>query len=196
MEQWFAIISGVILFAGAPPYLIDILRGKTKPERATWFIWSVLGIIALVSQIAEHGAWSILFVSVDALGSVLVFLLSLKYGVGGWTRLDKTALGIAAVGVVVSVVARQPIPALAGIVLADLSGVVLTVRKTFLAPRSETAVTWFFIGTASLLGAFSVGRMSLVLLIYPVYLAVANYSVLIAQGLGYAFRNGTDKTHE
>ncbi len=187
MEQWFAIISGVILFAGAPPYFIDILKGKTKPERATWFIWSVLGIIALVSQVTEHGAWSILFVGMDALGSVLVFLLSLKYGVGGWTRLDKIALIIAAGGVVTSFMVKQPIPALVGIVLADMSGVVLTVRKTFLDPKSETTITWFFIGTASLLGALSVGRMSLVLLIYPVYLTVANYSVLIAQGLGYVF---------
>jgi hypothetical protein len=189
MEQWFAIAAGVILFAGAPPYFIDILKGKTKPERATWFIWSVLGTIAFVSQVAAHGAWSILFVGLDALGSVLVFLLALKYGVGGWTRLDKIALAIAAGGVLLSFVAKQPIPALVGIVLADMSGVVLTVRKTFLDPKSETSITWFFVGTASLLGAFSVGKISLVLLIYPVYLTVANYSVLIAQGLGYVFQH-------
>lgn len=185
MEKWFALISGLILLAGAPPYLIDILKGKTKPERATWFIWSVLGLIALSTQVLSHGGWSILFVGMDAAGSILVFLLALKYGVGGWTRLDKIALIIAAAGVVLSFVAGHALVALLGVILADVSGAALTIRKTYVRPESETTITWFFIGTASLLGAFSVGKMSLILLLYPVYLAVANYGVLVAQALGY-----------
>lgn len=191
MAEIFAILSGLILLAGAPPYLIDIFKGKTKPERATWFIWSVLGNIALISQISLHGGWSLVFVGLDGLGSTLVFLLSLKYGVGGWTRLDKAALVIAAVGVIISIADHRPAVALAGVVLADLAGVVLTIKKTFAAPESETAITWFFVGTASLLGALSVGKIQPDLLIYPVYLTVANYSVLIAKYAGIAFQKRT-----
>lgn len=184
MAEWFALASGIILLAGAPPYLYDILKGKTKPERATWFIWSVLGIIAFISQASLHGGWSLVFIGIDAFGSILVFLLALKFGVGGWTRIDKIGLVIALIGVVISLAARQPTLAIIGVVLADLAGVALTVRKTFYKPRSETAITWFFIGTASLLGALSVGKWQLDLLLYPLYLAVANYSVLAAKYAG------------
>jgi hypothetical protein len=122
------------------------------------------------------------------LGSIIVFLLSLRYGVGGWTLPDKLALLIAAVGVGISLFAHEPTIALLGVVLADLAGAALTVKKTFLAPESETTITWFFIGTASLLGALAVGKMQFNLLLYPVYLAVANNAVLAAKYLGQALR--------
>jgi hypothetical protein len=77
-SEIFAILAGLMLVAGAPPYLFDIIKGKTKPQRATWFIWGFLGVIAFISQVSLHGAWSLVFVGFDALGSVLVFFLSLK----------------------------------------------------------------------------------------------------------------------
>jgi hypothetical protein len=190
VAELFAAISAVIIIAGAPPYVIDIFKGKTRPERATWLIWAVLGTIAFLSQLSLHGGWSLVFVGLDGLGSILVFLLSLRYGVGGWTWLDQIALVIAAIGVVTSLVAHNPTFALCGVVVADLSGTVLTVRKTFLAPSTETTITWFMVGTAALLGVFSVGKWQMDLLIYPVYLMLANYSVLAAKYLGLAF--GTD----
>lgn len=184
MAEIFAILSGLILAAGAPPYLIDILKGKTKPERATWFIWSVLGTIAFFSQLSLHGGWSLVFIGLDGLGSIIVFLLSLRYGVGGWSLLDKAGLAIATIGVVISLLARDATIALGGVVLADVAGVVLTVQKTFRNPRSETSITWFFLGTSALFGALAVGKIQFNLLLYPVYLAVANYGVLASKYAG------------
>lgn len=55
IKEIFSIVSALIILAGAPPYLRDIMRGKTKPERATWFIWAMLGIIAFSAQATLHG---------------------------------------------------------------------------------------------------------------------------------------------
>lgn len=172
----------------APPYLFDILRHKTKPERTTWFIWSVLGVIALSAQLQVHGGWSLLFVGLDAAGNLLVFLLSLHFGVGGWKLLDKIALVVAAAGLITAYVVRQPVVALLGVVLADVSGATLTIIKTYKAPASETTITWLCIGTASLLSALAVGKWQAAALIYPVYLTVANYGVVVAQALGHLAR--------
>lgn len=184
LQEWIAISTGLLMLAAVPPYLIDIFKGKTKPERTTWFIWSVLGTIAFISQISLHGGWSLVFIGIDGLGNIAVFLLSIKYGVGGWTRLDKIALAIALVGVVVSVLARQPVLAIMGVIVADAAGTILTIRKAFLQPSTETSITWFAIGTASLLSAVSVGAWRWSVLIYPLYLSLANYSVLIAKFFG------------
>ena len=193
MAEVFAIIAGVMLLAAGPPYLIDIIKGKTKPERATWFIWSVLGVIALISQIQLHGGWSLVFIGFDAFGSILVFSLSLHYGVGGWTRLDKIALSIAALGLAISLIVKVPTIALLGVVLADMSGAILTMIKTYKAPATETTITWLFVGTASLFGALSVGKLDASLLIYPVYLTLGTYGVVVAQMLGKAARPASQK---
>lgn len=181
MSQFLAVLTVVLFLAAAPPYILDTVRGKTKPERATWFIWSVLGIIAFVSQVKLGAAWSLLFSGLDTLGSMITFTLSLRFGVGGWTKLDRLALAIATVGVIISVAERQPVIALLGVMLADLSGTALTIRKTFLAPDTETTISWLLVGTGGLCGVLLVGKLDVSLLLYPAYLMAANYSVPVVQ---------------
>ncbi len=186
MLQLFALISAVLVLIGIPPYIRDMLRGVTKPERATWFILSVLGVIAFGSQVALGGTWSLVFSGLDALATLMVFALSIRYGVGGWTTLDKIALLIAAAGVLIACIAREPIIALAGVILADISGTFLTVIKTYIEPSSETTITWLLTGTAALFGILAVGKTDPGLLLYPLYLMMANYVIPITQWLGYS----------
>lgn len=184
MAELFAVLSGIIVLIGAPFYLFDILKGKTKPQRTTWFIWSVQGIVAVVSQAQLGAHWSLWFAGLSAAGNISVLLLSLKYGVGGWQKLDAAALVIAVVGVVISVIAKAPLIALIGVVIADLAGTVPTLKKVYRLPDTETSITWFALGTSALLAIGSVGTFRWSLLIYPLYYALANYSVLVSQLLG------------
>src|SRR6185312_4934943 len=116
---------------------------------------------------------------------VIIFCLSIKYGVGGHSKLDMSALGVATIGVIVALLARQPLLSLLGVILADISGTFLSIRKAFIEPGSETSITWLLIGTAAIFGCLSVGKFSLALLLYPLYLVVANYAIYAAQLMGY-----------
>jgi hypothetical protein len=178
----FAIGGGILELIGGPFYLYDILKGHTKPQRTTWFIWTVEGMIALFASLQLGAHWSLVFVALNAIGNLAVFLLSLKYGEGGWLWIDKLALIVSVIGFGVSLAVRSPVIALAGVILADFAGLVPTLIKTYHEPDSETSVTWFAIGTAALLGVFAVGNHRLSLLAYPLYIAIANYAVLAVQG--------------
>ena len=188
MTELFGLLSGLIILIGAPPYLFDIFKHKTKPQRTTWLIWSVLGIIAFFSQLKLGAHWSLVFVGLSGAGNLIVYGLSLKYGVGGWTKLDKLALVIAAIGVAASYLFRQPLIALLGVVVADFSGTALTIRKTYLSPESETTITWFTFGLAGIFTALAVGHLWLNLLLYPLYLIVTSYGLLIAKYASLAIR--------
>lgn len=188
IAKYAALVVAIMMIAGAPPYLHDIFKGKTKPERTTWLIWSILGIVALVSQATLHGGWSLVFVGIDAAGNLVVFFLSLHYGEGGWAPTDKIALVVAVISVVASVVIHNPVVALCGVVLADISGSALTLIKTYRDPDSETTITWLFLGTAALLGALSVGHWNWRLLLYPLYLSVATYGVVLTQYISRSHR--------
>ena len=181
MYQIFAAVSVACFLIAAPPYIIDTLRGKTKPERATWFVFSVLGIIAFVSQAKLGATWSLVFSGIDTFGSLIVFGLSIKFGIGGWTKLDRAALIVAGIGVVIAVVVHAPVIALLGNILADISGTLLTVYKTFRVPDTETTISWLLTGTSALMGVLSVGSFNLALLLYPAYLVAANYAIPVTQ---------------
>lgn len=184
MLEAFAIISAILVLASMPPYIIDIIKGKTKPERASWAIWSGLGIIAFVSSINLSAVWSLVFIGLDGAYNLLVFTLSLKNGAWGWTLLDKVAVAIAAIGVILSLILDQPLLALLGVVLADVAGTVLTFIKTFQEPESETTISWFLTGSAAVFSTLAVGKLDFALLLYPAYIAFANYIILVAQAGG------------
>ncbi|MDB5161013.1 MAG: hypothetical protein JWO96_393 [Candidatus Saccharibacteria bacterium] len=184
MSQTLAILSVILILAAGPPYVLDILRKKTKPQRATWLIFTVLGLIAFISQLQLGATWSLVFLGLDTLGSLAVLILSIPYGVGGFSILDKYALSVATVGVLIAILAREPIIALLGVMAADLAGALPTIHKAYIAPDSETTISWLLVGTAALLGAFTVGKMDFNLLIYPIYLTIIQYAIPIAQFVG------------
>ena len=180
------ILSSVLTLAAAPPYILDTVRGKTRPERATWAILTTLSVIALASQLAAGANWSVVFTVCDALVGLAVFALSIRHGVAGWTRQDQLAALIAGLGVALALLAKSPLYSLAGVIIADASGMALTVRKGFTDPGSETSIAWALAGSGALLAALTVNSLSVSQLAYPIYVGLANYAVVAAQYLGYA----------
>jgi hypothetical protein len=161
-----------------------MFRRTTKPERASWFIWTVLSGIALGSQIAEGAHWSIIMTLANTLGVTVIFFLSLKFGYGGLHRRDVISLVFAALGLMLWLFTRRPVIALLIVVAVDAIGAWLTIYKAYKNPKSETESTWILDSISNLLGLLAVGSLQFSLLLYPAYLLVANTSVVAAMRLG------------
>lgn len=166
------------------PYIRDIFKGSTKPERATWLIWSVLTTILLFAQLAKGATNSIWLTAVQTLGVIIIFLLSLRFGEGGLQRRDLIALGAATIGLVAWFVTKDATIALWLTILIDFSGGVLTIIKAYQEPETETQSTWIISSIAGLFGALAVGSFSLELLAFPVYVFLVNLAVFLAIRLG------------
>ena len=185
MLEILGIASGIIIiFAFFAFYLREILEKKAKPERASWFIWSILGAIAFFSQFAKGATWSLWLPAADTSIVILIFILSFKYGTGGVTRRDIVGLIGAGMGLILWYFTKEATWALVITILIDLIGTYLTVAKTYEDPESETMIYWLLIGTAGVLSTLAVGKLNLILLLYPVYIALANYAVALAMVLG------------
>jgi hypothetical protein len=184
MLQFLGLLSGLLSAICYLPYGRDILRGKTKPERASWFIWSALGLIALFSQLAKGASDSLWLTAVQTLGVSIIFLLSLKYGVGGLVKKDIIALVVAAAGVLLWYFTQEAAFALFIVIGVDTVGTALTVHKTYHDPESETFITWLLASISGLFAALAVGELNWILLSYPFYIMFINFSVMTAIVLG------------
>jgi hypothetical protein len=170
----FGVLAGIVSILDAIPYARDVIRRTTRPQRATWFIWSMLAIVALASQLADGATWSIVMVATQAMVTTLVLLLSIRHGEGGLSPLDLTAVAIATLGVLGWFVFSTPVIATACVVFADTLGVALMLPKTWREPSSETFTTFALASAAGLLSALAVASLDASLLLYPVYFFVAN----------------------
>lgn len=185
----FGILSGVLSTFAYLPYIIDTARGDTKPQRASWLIWSVLGSIAFFSQVFEGATDSLWFAGVQVSGTIVVCLLSIRFGVGGFmNRRDAVIMAIAAAALLIWYLTETPAYALAITITISLLGGSVTVLKAFQAPESETISTWAISAVASACAVLAVGRFDPILLAYPVYLLTLNSAIVLAVLSGRASR--------
>jgi hypothetical protein len=179
MQAAFGILAGILQLVATAPYLRDVLRGTTTPQRSTWTIWMTLSLVVLSSQWASGASWSLVLICGQVVSCAAIFLLSLRRGAGGVSPLELALLGIAALGVIGWQVADDPTVATCSVVAADLIAVALMLPKTFRNPRSETLETYVIGVVSSVFAAAAVGSGNLSLLIYPLYLLVADGAVAV-----------------
>ncbi|MEL7115992.1 MAG: hypothetical protein AAGP08_10435 [Pseudomonadota bacterium] len=179
------VTAAVIATLAYVPYLKDTLAGRTQPQRASWFIWSVLSSLAFLSQIHEGATASLWFAGAQCGATVVILLASVRYGVGGLVnRRDCMLLTIAAGGLALWALTDTAAYALAVTIGVSLVGGIATIEKAYIAPESETMATWVLSSLAALCALISVGRLDPVLLAYPVYLLVLKGAVITAIVIG------------
>lgn len=184
-----AFIAALLPIVCVVPYLRDTLRGTTRPQRVSWFVFAALSIVAAVSQLAEGataGAW---LSSGSALGFTLVAVASVKHGEGGATMQDRIALLIAMAGIAGSLLFRVAMLALLAVIVAELVAVSLTVRKAYRDPSSETSSAWALDGLAGVAALLAIVETSWTAVAYPLHHVAVNAAVLVAIATGrYAAR--------
>ena len=184
MLETLGLVAGALGFICCIPYIRDILLKKTKPERASWFIWSILGGVSFFSQLAKGASNSLWMTGADTFGVAVTFILALRYGEGGLASKDVKALILASLGLVLWYFTKEPALALFMVIFVDGIGAVLTIQKAYKDPSSETTSTWFLSGLSGLVAAFAVGSFNWILLSYPIYICLANWAVIVAMLLG------------
>lgn len=177
LVQFFGILSGLLPALGALPYLKDTHAAKTKPHRASFLIWTMLGVIAVITQFAQGASWSLILPIEEAIGPLVIFIMTLRQGEGGFNLRDKLAIALAVFGLILWYCTKDPLTALCITTAVDAIGIVLTVHKTYLDPHSETFTAWFFTSISGLLSCFAVSKVSFGLLLYPIYLFLGNGAV-------------------
>lgn len=184
MLQLYGLISALLSILGYIPYIRDILNKKTKPQRMSWFIWLILGYIVFFSLLSEGATNSLWLAGVEGIGLTIVFLLSLKNGIGGINKNDKIALLFTLLALILWYFTKNAAIALLLSLLIDAAGEILTIIKAYRLPKSETLITWLFASLSGIFSLLSVGKWDFILLSYPFYIFVANLVVVIAIILG------------
>lgn len=179
--MFFGIAAGVLSTLAYLPYLIDTISDQTQPQRASWFIWSVLASISFFSQVFEGATASLWFAGAQAGATITIFLATLAFGRGCIVKEgDYLVLISAAIGLVLWYATDSAVYALAISITVSLLGGSLTIAKAYREPHSETTLTWAFCFVASICAIASVSTWNWILLAYPVYLLLLNGLIMAA----------------
>lgn len=177
MKEVLAITSLVLSVGAGIPYIIEIVKGKAKPERVSWLIWTMLGLTYFVSSVISDGA--VIFTSGELVGPVIILALSMKYGVGGRSRFDKYSLATAIVAFALLFMVDSVLISLLLALFIDGIAAVLTIRKLIIDPASESRLAWAITAVAGTLAVISLETYSLENVLFPAYVAAVSLVIAI-----------------
>ncbi|MGL5943561.1 MAG: hypothetical protein ACRC2S_24995 [Waterburya sp.] len=180
MHNWQAQIgigAGLIGLSGFLPYILTTFQGKTRPNRATWWIWGILGVIQAVSYYysgANNTIWVPIFYGVC---HIVTAILSLKYGEGGWNKLDRLCLFGAGISLLLWWFFNAPFIALIFALVIDFFAALPTMFKSYYAPEQESCFSWSIFLLANTLNLVALEHWSFELLAYPLYLFASTLTI-------------------
>ncbi len=177
IHELFGIIAGIIALLSIIPYVLGILKGQTKPSRSAYAIWLVVEAVTASSYIAS-GARSTIWVSlVWALSALIIFCLSIKHGMGGYSKLDIACLVLAGIAIILWVATKDPVTALYASLIADKLGYVPVFKKAYLFPKTENKTSWGMVAVAGILNMFALNSISPKYSLLPITNLIAEWTV-------------------
>jgi hypothetical protein len=144
LNKNFVIIGTVIGAVGSIAYLVDTVKGKVKPNRVSFLLWSIAPFIAFAAQIKQGvGLESLMTFSTGFL-PMMTFIASFVNKKAEWkvTRFDLICGFLSILGLVLWLVTKVGNIAIFFSILADALAAVPTVVKSFKYPDTELAWPW------------------------------------------------------
>lgn len=174
MREIISVVAGLIAIGGMVPYILDTVKGKTKPNLVSWFTWTILTSVGAAAAFAEGAVTTGIFSAASGISTLSIVILGLRNGVKHYTRFDVICQGLALLGIVLWQITKDPAAAVAVVVLTDAVAALPTLRHSWRDPHAET---WQAFGASALGAAITlatVTQASFVALAYPIYLTVVN----------------------
>jgi hypothetical protein len=174
MKELFAFLGAFIVLFCTLPYIIDVVKHKTRPNIITWIIWTVLvgiGAIALFASHDYNAAWLLVG---DAIATFAVVIVGIRYGTAELDKFDIFCLIGAVVGLILWLVFNSPLIAIVATIVIDFIGTIPTVRHSYLHPEEETYITFALGIIATIFTLLSLSDYSFSSWVYPAYLLFSN----------------------
>jgi hypothetical protein len=189
MKDAFLVISTVVGLITPIIGIRAVLRGEYKPHRITRLVLLIVTVLFVTTLFAQNDRTALFLALAQVVGSIGIFILSFKYGVGGTSKMDAVVFIGAMASLVIWKTTNDPALGLYASILTDIIGFSPTIVKAWKDHKTED---WKFYGCDVLASFFNLLALKSLLLneiVFPIYIFVIN--LLITSILIY--KNSKDK---
>ncbi len=192
IDEKFILVGAVLNIIGSFTYLRDTIRGKTKPNRMTWFLWALAPLIAFAAELRHGVGLPSLMTFMVGFGPLLIFCASFVNRRSVWklTPLD-VACGILSVsGLFLWGLTGSGYMAIICSIAADAFAAIPTIIKAYKAPETESWLVFLFGGTSAAIVLLTLDSWGFAFYAFPLYILTvcAVLVALIRFRLGVRFR--------
>jgi len=185
MSSIFTLLTIIQGFISQSIGVYAILKGGYRPQRMTRFIYLLMNVLFIGTLFAQGSYGALALATMQAIGTVVIFLLSLKFGIGGTNRLDFVTFAGFVISLIAWKITSNPTLALYLSILTDSIGFIPTIEKTWRMPETEDWRFYFSDVLAGLFSMLALTRLNIEDLAFPLYIFVLNaLAVVMIVGRG------------
>lgn len=133
------IVGFVAHISSSATYIWSTYKGRTQPNRVTFFMWSVAPFIATAAALVEGAGWAVIPVFMSGLMPFVIFLTSFTNPNAYWklNAFDYACGTLSALALILWILTSNPLVAIAFAIAADAAAGVPTVIKAYRFPETE-----------------------------------------------------------
>ncbi len=178
MQLLLTLVGVILSVVGTGIYIVGIFKGKTKPHLYTNIIWSIVTIIAFLGSLTSGGGIGAWVIGFTGFTSVVIFLLSFKYGTKDIKQIDTIFLVAALISIIPWIVLKDPFWSVIIAVIIDMFGYFPTIRKTWRDPSSEVYLPWAIGSVKAVIAIIALSNFNILTVLFPIEYLVMNSIVV------------------
>lgn len=166
---------------GGLSYVISTLKGRTKPNRITWFIWASVPFIAFSAEINKGVGIQSLLTFIVGFNPFLIFLASFINKNAQWKlgKLDFVCGGLAIIGIILWLIFRDGNFAIFFAILADGLAGVPTIIKSYRFPETENYIIFLGSGISAAITLLTITVWNFAHYGFPLYIFLICFTLFI-----------------
>ncbi len=172
MNNFLTFLGAALIVGSGIPYMIDVVKKKTRPNIVSWFTWTLLISIGGFAALDANEVSTAVLTFADAVQCMLIVGLGLIYGYAKFSRFDAICQVGAIVGLLLWLIFNSPTIAIVATIAIDLIAALPTFRHSWLAPGEETWQTYLISGIGAAIGVISLEDFTVNSLAYPLYVTL------------------------
>ncbi|MBI2039568.1 hypothetical protein HYT18_00670 [Candidatus Microgenomates bacterium] len=172
IDEKFVFLAVALNLFGSLSYLIDTLKGKTKPNKVTWFLWGLAPIIAFAAQITQGVGLSSLMTLTVGLSPLVIFGASFLNKKSEWkiTNFDLGCGVLSLLALMLWAITQIGNIAILFAILADGLAAVPTLIKSYKFPETENYQAFLFAGIAAIITILTLKDYNFANIAFPIYI--------------------------
>ncbi|KKP31409.1 MAG: hypothetical protein A2312_01430 [Candidatus Staskawiczbacteria bacterium RIFOXYB2_FULL_32_9] len=190
--HWLVILSVVISVSGSFAYIKDTLKGKSKPNRVSWFLWALAPFVATGAAIYSGAdLWATVRIFTSGFLPLIVFIASFFNKQSYWKLniFDLICGFFSVLALIVWAVTNSPITAILLVVIGDGFASLPTILKAWKYPETETGITFVMSLVATIIILPSIPIWNIQNSAFQVYLLLVNVVIIFSIYRKRIFKN-------
>jgi hypothetical protein len=175
----FVIVGTLISAVGSLTYLISTVRGKVKPNRVSFLLWSIAPFIAFAAQIKQGVGLEALMTFSAGFLPFTIFIASFVNKKAEWklTRFDLFCGFLSVMGLILWLITKVGNIAIVFSILADGLAAVPTIVKAYKYPDTEIAWPWLATSIGVVLTLLTLTGLTFANSSFIIYLLIVNFII-------------------